>query len=106
MFKSLTRVLYQEDLITHYPTNECWYELEDDEFGTIRIKDSAYDRLQRAELIIVEYSKRNLNVAANLVKFLIYHSTRYATPIDSLWHWLQGSSFLTKELKEKVQKYL
>jgi hypothetical protein len=54
------------------------YELTDSEFGTVlEIIDIRFSFYNFENAVIQEYSKRNLNVAANLMRAFIWYAKKY-----------------------------
>lgn len=61
---------------------------------------------QGASAVIAEYSKRNLNVAGNLVKLLLICSKRYGYSIQQYIEWWTLYQPLFPQYKEELNKYL
>ena len=87
------------------------YELTDSEFGAVLVA-GADDGVGAATgagvaAVISEYSKRNLNVAANLVKLLLLCKQRYDWEIATQIKWWQlYQPLFTAELKAELDKYI
>jgi hypothetical protein len=57
--------------------------------------------------LIQEYSKRKLNVAANLIRFFRFHEKKYIWPIALQIAWAEKyQPLFTPELKADLTKYL
>jgi hypothetical protein len=83
------------------------YELTDSEFGTV-LGNGIWDGVA-AEIsvaVIQEYSKRNLNVAANLALAFVWISKQY--PDWSIQQMIDYNKYnpLFKQYEEDLQKYL
>ena len=60
-----------------------------------------------AGAVINEYSKRNLNVAANLVKLLAIHKVAVGWSFEQqIKWWTLDQPLFTPELKAELDKYL
>ena len=87
--------------------HSCEFELTDGEFGSVvgvgvgSAAGSAW-----AGAVIAEYSKRNLNVAANLMKLLLLYQKRYGYSIQQYIEWWMLYQPLFPQYKEKLEKYL
>jgi len=93
---------------------ECKFELTDSEFRTVVVLgsvrgDAGWRGLLLADvgIIISEYSKRNLNVAANLIKLIISYKEKYNWSINAQLNcYREYQPLFTKEIEEELQKYL
>jgi hypothetical protein len=56
--------------------------------------------------IIQEYSKRELPVAANLIRVFQFESTKYGSSIQQIIAWNKQSSSQYKQLEEEMERYL
>jgi hypothetical protein len=56
--------------------------------------------------VIQEYSKRNLPVAANLIRAFSYESKRYGYSIQQIVAWNVKYNPLYKDYEQEVEKYL
>ena len=82
------------------------YELIDSEFGCIKGVCGATS-WKTAGVIIIEYSKRNLNVAANLVKLLVLHKEKIGWSFEQqIKWWTLAQPLFTPELQTELDKYL
>jgi hypothetical protein len=83
------------------------YELTDSEFGTIFGAIIIERWLVEFEIIVIqEYSKRNLNVAANLVACLVWQHKKYGQPIQQIIYYNKKYNPLFLQYEEDIQKYL
>src|ERR1700743_33070 len=90
------------------------FELTDSEFRTVVVLgsvrgDAGWRGLLLADvgIIISEYSKRNLNVAANLIKLIISYKEKYNWSINAQLNcYREYQPLFTKEIEEELQKYL
>jgi|ERR1700722_2724926 len=64
--------------------------------------------LPSSTIVIAEYTKRQLNVAANLVLLFRYRAKKFGSieAIENQLFDLKASRFFTPELKAQVMKYL
>ena len=97
-------------------TNEKWkkgdpyhYQLEDSDFistGMILIGDAT--GFPYAQIVVKEYSERNLNVAANLIKLMVWIRDRGGSTLAEQVKYMEycQPAFFTPELKLQLQKYL
>ena len=100
MFQSIE---YIKDLGRNATTkfHEYEYKLVDSDFSCNAVG------IAQASAVIREYSKRKLNVAANLVKYFKYYEKRYDWSIASQIAWAEKQPLLfTPEIKADLQKYL
>jgi|ERR1700722_10578225 len=100
------------DHTSKYWTSKYWEcELTDSEFGTIKI-DAFVERpvfvwLDDAEVIIKEYSKRKLNVEANLISYFCWYDDGYEFSVSNQIKLAEKHLYpLYPEIKERLQKYL
>ena len=65
------------------------YTLVDDEFGEVsgEVSDASVGMFAGAVAIIIEYSKRKLNVEGNLVKYLTQYCSKYNWKLTELLAW-------------------
>jgi hypothetical protein len=88
------------------------YKLTDSEFGTVFMKFVAGEFegsriVDIITLIIQEYSKRNLNVAANLALALVWYDKKYAyLSIQQMIDLNKKYNTLFPKYEEDLQKYL
>jgi len=85
------------------------FELTDGEFGSVVGVGAAREAAAGAGAaeVIAEYSKRNLNVAANLVKLLLLYKRRNGWEIaEQIEWWQKRQPLFTTELKTKLDKLL
>src|SRR5580698_6443195 len=91
------------------------YIITDSDFGVVdvivaenkRFWDLREGALERQTAIIQEYSKRKLNVAANLALFFCWHKKIYGYSIAQQIAWAEKyQPLFTPELKADLQKYL
>jgi hypothetical protein len=84
------------------------YELTDSEFGTVSGEAHVFSGIGTpGTAIIQEYSKRNLNVAANLIKGFIWYQKQH--PYWSIQHLINVNKKynpLLKQYEEDLEKYL
>ena len=93
MFVSFRFIYVQYD-------NDWTYELTDSEFGTV----SGINKGFIWRYIIEEYSKRNLNVAANLAIALVWYNNHY--PFYSIQDMIDENKKIFQQYEEDLQKYL
>ena len=91
--------------------HSCEYELTDSEFGSVAGVGTGLDGPVGVAgvvgAVIAEYGKRNLNVAANLIKLLLLYKRRNGWEIASqIGWWQEYQPLFTPELKAEVDKYL
>jgi hypothetical protein len=102
MFQSLTLTKYfgyNEKAKLHLYE----YEIMDSDFSCIAVAPAG----AAGGVVIQEYSKRNLNVAANLIKFFLYHQKKYGYSIAKQIEWAERyQPLFTPELKADLNKYL
>jgi len=87
------------------------YSIIDTEFGEVRCDHPGYGGngvcSARAGVLIKEYSKRNLNVAANLAKLFLLLAEKHNFTIEEQIRWCEGYNLPSfKQYKEEMQKYL
>jgi hypothetical protein len=86
------------------------YELTDSEFGTVSgIVELSYSgSVQMGIAVIQEYSKRNLNVAANLAVAFVWYNNRCSgdVSIQYIIDFHKKNSPLFLQYEEDLQKYL
>jgi hypothetical protein len=87
------------------------YEITDSEFGTssgaVSIEKVAAYIIEIAIAVIQEYSKRNLNVAANLIlSFAWLHRQHPFLPIQKLIDWNKADNPFFLPYEKDLQKYL
>ena len=100
MFQSITYIRalgYNATTKLH----EHEYELVDSDFSCVEVA-----RAGAARVVIQEYSKRKLNVAANLVKYFRFQENRYGWTIAQQIAWLEDQPLFTPKIKADIQKYL
>src|ERR1700742_708322 len=89
---------------------EYEFELTDSEFGTVVTRAESAGEGAFADdvgIIISEYSKRNLNVASNLMKLIIFNERKYNWSINAQLNYYRKYQLLfSKEIEEELQKYL
>ena len=79
------------------------FDITDSEFGSVVCVGEGVV----VGAVIAEYSKRKLNVAANLVKLLLLYKRRNGWEIATQIEWWQEDQPLfTPELKAEVDKYI
>jgi hypothetical protein len=88
----------------------CGYELTDSEFGTISGVTEIYWTFYAVIIgtaVIQEYSKRNLNVAANLALALVWYDKKNAyLSIQQMIDLNKKYNTLFPQYEEDLQKYL
>jgi hypothetical protein len=90
----------------------CYYELIDSKFGTVPgmvdVPKSTYGiTIEMSVGVIQEYSKRNLNVAVNLVAFFVWMSKQYSfISIQQLIDQNKQYNPLFPQYEKDLQKYL
>jgi len=87
------------------------FELTDSEFGSVAGVATGMARPVRVAgvvgAVIAEYGKRNLNVAANLIKLLLLYKQQHGWEIASQIDWWQKHQPLfTAKLKAQLDKLL
>jgi|ERR1700722_7156215 len=90
------------------------YIITDSDFGVVdvivaenkRFWDLREGALERQTAIIREYSKRKLNVAANLVMYFRFYEKHFGISVATQMQWLLHQELYTPELKADLQKYL
>lgn len=89
------------------------YELTDSEFVAVLVAGARSGLAPRAHwgpgvaAVISEYSKRNLNVAANLIKLLLLNKQRYGWEIATQIKWWQMyQPLFTPQIKAELDKCL
>jgi hypothetical protein len=83
------------------------YELIDSEFGTVSSKMFAHWVPNIGTAVIQEYSKRNLNVAANLaLSFVWYNKLHPYWSIQQLIDHNKRRNPLFPQYEQDIQKYL
>ena len=87
---------------------KCQFKLIDSDFETLLNIHSMWNGF--ASIVIEEYSKRKLNVAANLVRFFQWYEKEYGSTIARQLSWTENQSSFTPEftskIKADIQKYL
>src|ERR1700722_401751 len=90
--------------------HEYKYKLVDSDFRCIAVAVAvAVGVVVEVEVaaVIQEYSKRKLNVAANLIRCFKYHEKEYGWSITQQIAWAEKyQPLFTPELKADLQKYL
>jgi hypothetical protein len=84
------------------------YELTDSGFGTISgVTEISWHSAAIGSAVIQEYSKRNLNVAANLIRAFIWYNKKYPYfSIQELINFNKNHNPLLQQYEEDLQKYL
>jgi hypothetical protein len=84
------------------------YELVDSDFGKVVVVDHGVGLGgARPGAVIKEYSKRNLNVAVNLVRCFCFCEKKYGWSIAQQVEWAEkGQPRFTSEIKTSLDKYL
>jgi hypothetical protein len=84
------------------------YELTDSEFGTVSGVGAGTiaGGVEVGIAVIQEYSKRNLNVAANLIKGFIWYNKQYAHSIQHIIAYNKKYNPLFQRYEKDLQKYL
>jgi hypothetical protein len=105
MFQSYTE-RYLKSRSKKYCTYE--YKLTDSEFGTVSgiVKTNQIIHGIIETVVIREYGKRKLNVAANLVLAFVWCSKLYNLPLLDIIDWNKKYNPLFKPYEEDIQKYL
>jgi hypothetical protein len=89
---------------------EIEFELTDSDFSCVAAEGAIWEaRLvaASADVVIREYSKRKLNVAANLVRCLQFQEKKYGYSITDQIVWAERYQHqFTPELKADLDKYL
>jgi hypothetical protein len=87
---------------------EYEYELIDSDFGKVVVVVVVVAvAVADACAVIQEYSKRKLNVAANLVRCFRFHEKEYGNSIADQITWAEKwQPLFTPELKADLDKYL
>lgn len=97
----------------HETRHHRQYALTDSEFGTVLVdgpSNTGSHQAACAGAVILEYSKRGLNVPANLARLLVVYYNKY----DSKWAslpfqidmWVRDQPLFTPKLKAELDKYL
>ena|ERR1700722_5055766 len=87
--------------------NEYKFELVDSDFICVVIGAEAAGVTAETDAVIQEYSKRKLNVAANLIRCFQFQEKKYGWSIAKQIAWAeQYQPLLTPEIKTDLQKYL
>jgi hypothetical protein len=84
-------------------------DLIDSDFGTVKlIGCGRHSTVAFSNLVIQEYTKRNLNVAANIALYFQWYQKSFFWSIFRQLEMISTdeSSLLTAELKSKLDKYL
>jgi hypothetical protein len=103
MFISCKTITY----LTKKDGMDIWeYELIDSEFGTVlgTVAADTFD-VDVGSAVIQEYSKRNLNVAANLAVCLVWEHKKYGLPIQQTIDYNKKYNPLFLPYEEDIQKY-
>ena|ERR1700722_7181131 len=83
------------------------YELVDSDFSCVAITLAASFSGTVVGVVIQEYSKRKLNVAANLIKCFQFQEEKFGWPIAKQIAWAeQYQPLFTPKFKTDLQKYL
>jgi hypothetical protein len=101
-------ISYQYKYLGYKDGKHTWeYELTDSEFGTFLGIGRYGDIIEIAVAVIQEYSKRNLNVAANLALFIIWWQKKYPDwSIQLIIDYNKKRNPLFSQYEENLQKYL
>jgi hypothetical protein len=87
----------------------CEYELTDSEFGTV-LGSGVWGGIWSDTMVAViqEYSKRNLNVAANLAVCLVWQHKKYkyGLTIQQIIDFNKRNNPLFLQYEKDIQKYL
>ena len=106
MFQSIT---YTKNLGYNTTTNLYSYEykLVDSDFSCAVVGVWVAVAVGAVRAIIQEYSKRKLNVAANLIRCFKYHEKKFGYSIANQTAWAEKyEPLFTPEIKANLQKYL
>jgi hypothetical protein len=107
MFQSY---IFKDSLISKDGRHYCWaYEITDSKFGTVSgvATGSAVWPYTIGAAVIIEYGKRNLNVAANLAICFVWISKQYIYwPIQQIIDNNKKYNSLFPPYEEDLQKYL
>jgi hypothetical protein len=107
VFQSIT---YTRNLGYNATTKLYSYEFElvDSDFGKVVVGAGAVGvAVASASAVMQEYSKRNLNVAANLIRYFKYQEKKCGWSIAGQIFWAeQYQPLFTPQLKQELQKYL
>ena len=83
------------------------YELVDSDFSCVAITLAASFSGTVVGVVIQEYSKRKLNVAANLIRYFKYREKSHGYSIAQQIAWAEEyQPLFTPEIKADLQKYL
>ena len=101
MFQSIENLGYK------YILDVYEYKLHDSDFDVLLQLDlSQRPNGGHFDMVVGEYTKRKLNVAANLIRYFKWYEKLWDVPIAKQLHWERRNSLLTTELKADIQKYL
>jgi hypothetical protein len=106
MFQSIEYIRY---LGYNAATKQYEYEFEliDSDFSCIGVTCAGVVPRPGAGAVIQEYSKRKINVAANLIRYFRFYEKEYGYSIAEQIAWAEKNCPLfTPELKANLQKYL
>ncbi|SRR5258708_7581834 len=82
------------------------YKIIDSEFEEIGVGLGLGPFLVTGVPVIDTYEKRNLNVAANLIRSFIWYSKKYNYPISDVVNWNKQYNPKFAKYEEDVNKYL
>jgi hypothetical protein len=83
------------------------YVLTDSEFGTVLGTVAVYNLdVEIGVVVIQEYGRRNLNVAANIVAAFVWQHKKYGQPIQKLIDYNKKYNTLFPQYEKDLQKYL
>src|ERR1700722_13209193 len=107
MFQSITYTKYLGyNNTTNLHEYEC--ELVDSDFSCVMAEVAGVVSAVAIQRVVIrEYSKRNLNVAANLIRCFKYHEKKFGWSIAEQIAWAESyEPLFTPEIKADLQNYL
>ena len=96
--------MFQSITYTYASKDAYLFELVDSDFGKVFVR--VVHRPSELEAIIVEYSKRELNVAANLIRYFHWVEKRSLVSMTTRLEWAKSCPYFTSKLKADIDKYL
>jgi hypothetical protein len=112
MFQSLEDQNYIHKNVTSKSFQDKFqYKLVDSDFYEIEIRtvSSTIEKgwaVAITEDLIEVYEKRKLNVAANIVRYFIWHTKKYNSTISQIIEWNKAHNPKFAKYENDLQKYL
>jgi hypothetical protein len=107
MFQSIKYTKYLGYSRRPYGHDEAEYELKDSNFSCVVVDDARASWPVLTDIVIKEYSKRNLNVATNLIRYFRFYEKRYGYSIAGQIEWAERyQPLFTPQIKADLTKYL